>query len=65
MSSGRMFEVPKLLGVGITRAKTDLEKLGLEAAVRWVAMAPTPTYEPPRPKASPIRRVKPEAARFS
>ena len=36
-------ELPKLLGMGITAAKTKLEEAGLKAVVRWVAMAETPT----------------------
>ena len=52
-------EVPKLLGVGITQAKTDLEKLGLKAAVRWVAMAETPTYIVLSQKPAAGEKVKP------
>jgi len=36
-------EVPKLVGMGVTTAKTQIEDLGLKAVVRWVAMAETPT----------------------
>jgi serine/threonine-protein kinase len=36
-------ELPKLLGMGITAAKTQVEGLGLKAVVRWVDMAETPT----------------------
>jgi serine/threonine-protein kinase len=36
-------ELPKLLGMGITAAKTKLEGLGLKANVQWVAMAETDT----------------------
>jgi beta-lactam-binding protein with PASTA domain len=36
-------ELPKLTGMGITAAKTKLEEIGLKSAVRWVAMAETPT----------------------
>ena len=36
-------ELPKLLGMGITAAKTRVEDLGLKAVIRWVAMAETPT----------------------
>jgi eukaryotic-like serine/threonine-protein kinase len=37
-------EIPKLMGVGLTKAKADLEKLGIKPVIRWVAMAETPTY---------------------
>jgi serine/threonine-protein kinase len=36
-------QVPKLVGMGVTTAKTQIEDLGLKAVVRWVAMAETPT----------------------
>ncbi len=36
--------VPKLAGFSVSKAKTELEKLGLEATFRWVSMAETPTY---------------------
>ncbi|HLK39193.1 MAG TPA: PASTA domain-containing protein [Polyangiaceae bacterium] len=36
-------ELPKLLGMGVTAAKTKVEELGLKAVIRWVAMAETPT----------------------
>ena len=52
-------EVPKLLGVGHGQAKTDLEKLGLKAAVRWVAMAETPTYIVLSQKPAAGEKVKP------
>jgi beta-lactam-binding protein with PASTA domain len=52
-------EMPKLLGVGITQAKTDLEKLGLKPTVRWVAMAETPTYIVLNQKPAPGEKVKP------
>jgi eukaryotic-like serine/threonine-protein kinase len=34
-------ELPKLLGMGITAAKTQVEGLGLKAVVHWVEMAET------------------------
>lgn len=52
-------EVPKLIGVGLTQAKTDLEKLGVKAAVHWVAMAETPTYVVLNQKPAPHEKVKP------
>jgi serine/threonine-protein kinase len=36
-------ELPKLLGMGVTAAKTRIEELGLKAVVHWVAMAETDT----------------------
>jgi beta-lactam-binding protein with PASTA domain len=36
-------ELPKLVGMGVTAAKTRVEELGLKATVRWIAMAETPT----------------------
>jgi serine/threonine-protein kinase len=47
-------EVPKIMGLGIGAAKAELEKVGLELAVRWVSLAETPTSivlnQKPRPK---------------
>ena len=54
-------EMPKVLGVGLTQAKTDLEKLGLKPVVRWVAMAETPTYVVLNQKPAPGEKVKPGA----
>ena len=54
-------EMPKLLGVGLTQAKSDLEKLGLKPVVRWVAMAETPTYVVLNQKPAPGDKVKPGA----
>ncbi len=51
--------VPKLVGVGLTQAKADLEKLGVKAVVRWVAMAETPTYVVLNQKPAPGEKVKP------
>jgi eukaryotic-like serine/threonine-protein kinase len=36
--------VPKVIGLTIANAKTELTKLGFEPNVRWVSMAETPTY---------------------
>jgi beta-lactam-binding protein with PASTA domain len=36
-------ELPKLIGMGITAAKTRIDELGLKAVVHWVGMAETPT----------------------
>jgi serine/threonine-protein kinase len=52
-------EVPKLIGVGLTQAKTDLEKLGLKPVVKWVAMAETPTYVVLNQKPAAKEKAKP------
>jgi len=52
-------EVPKIVGVGLTQAKTDLEKLGLKPVVRWVALAETPTFVVLNQKPAPGEKVKP------
>ena len=52
-------EVPKLVGLGLAQAKTDLEKLGAKPDVRWVAMAETPTYVVLSQKPAPGVKVKP------
>jgi eukaryotic-like serine/threonine-protein kinase len=51
--------VPKLVGVSLNQAKTDLEKLGVKPVVRWVAMAETPTYVVLNQKPAPGEKVKP------
>jgi len=51
--------VPKLVGVSLTQAKTDLEKLGVKAVVRWVALAETPTYVVLGQKPAAGEKVKP------
>lgn len=51
--------VPKLLGVSINNAKAALEKLGLEPAVRWVALAETPTFVVLNQKPKADEKVKP------
>lgn len=52
-------ELPKLLGMGITAAKTKLEDLGLKAVVRWVAMAETPTNVVLNQSPAAEKKVKP------
>jgi beta-lactam-binding protein with PASTA domain len=52
-------ELPKLAGVGVEKAKTDLEKLGLKPVLRWVAMAETPTYVVLGQKPAAGQKVKP------
>jgi serine/threonine-protein kinase len=54
-------EVPKLVGIGVNQAKADLEKLGIKAVIRWVAMAETPTYVVLNQKPAPGEKVKPGA----
>src|SRR5262249_41461894 len=39
-----MIEVPKLVGVSITLAQAQLEKLSLKPVVRWISQGETPTY---------------------
>jgi len=53
--------VPKLMGLGLTIAKTNLDKLGLKPAVRWVSMAETATYVVLNQKPVPGEKVKPGA----
>jgi len=52
-------EMPKVIGIGVTQAKTDLEKLGLNVTIRWVALAETPTYVVLNQKPAPKEKVKP------
>jgi beta-lactam-binding protein with PASTA domain len=51
--------VPKVMGLSIPNAKTALEKLGLEAQVRWVSLAETPTFIVLNQKPKPNEKVKP------
>jgi serine/threonine-protein kinase len=51
--------VPKVMGLSINNAKTALEKVGLEAQVRWVSLAETPTYIVLNQKPRPNEKVKP------
>ncbi|HET9956737.1 MAG TPA: PASTA domain-containing protein [Polyangiaceae bacterium] len=45
LSSGsEPVEVPKIVGLNVTKAQTDLEKLGFKVNVRWVSVAETATY---------------------
>jgi serine/threonine-protein kinase len=52
-------ELPKFIGVGLKQAQTDIEKMGLKANVRWVAMAETPTYVVLNQKPAAGEKVKP------
>ena len=54
-------ELPKFIGIGLTQAKTDIEKLGLKVNVRWVAMAETPTYVVLNQKPAAGEKMKPGA----
>jgi serine/threonine-protein kinase len=54
-------ELPKFIGIGLAQAKTDIEKLGLKATIRWVAMAETPTYVVLNQKPPAGEKVKPGA----
>jgi eukaryotic-like serine/threonine-protein kinase len=51
--------VPKLVGLSINNAKAELEKLGLESALRWVSLAETPTFVVLNQKPKPNEKVKP------
>jgi serine/threonine-protein kinase len=52
-------ELPKEVGVGIDKAKADLEKLGVKPVVHWVALPETPTYVVLSQKPAPGEKVKP------
>jgi serine/threonine-protein kinase len=52
-------EIPKLLGVAVPQAKSDLEKLGLKPVVIWVAMAETDTFVVLSQKPAAGQKVKP------
>jgi beta-lactam-binding protein with PASTA domain len=52
-------ELPKLLGMGVTAAKTRIEELGLKAVVHWVAMAETDTNIVLTQSPAAKQRVKP------
>jgi serine/threonine-protein kinase len=54
-------ELPKFIGIGLTQAKADIEKMGLKVNVRWVAMAETPTYVVLNQKPAAGEKVKPGA----
>jgi beta-lactam-binding protein with PASTA domain len=47
------------MGLGLTVAKANLEKVGLKPAVRWVSMAETATYVVLNQKPAPGDKVKP------
>ena len=54
-----MVEVPKLVGVSITLAQAQLEKLSLKPVVRWISQGETPTYVVLSQKPAPTEKVKP------
>jgi serine/threonine-protein kinase len=35
-------EIPKLIGIRVNQAQTDMEKLGLKVVVRWMSLGETP-----------------------
>jgi eukaryotic-like serine/threonine-protein kinase len=51
--------VPKVMGLSVTNATSALEKLGLEADVRWVSLAETPTFVVLNQKPKPNEKLKP------
>jgi beta-lactam-binding protein with PASTA domain len=53
--------VPKLAGITLAKAKTEIEKLGLKPVVRWVSLAETATYVVLNQKPVPNEKVKPGA----
>jgi beta-lactam-binding protein with PASTA domain len=60
VSSGPdVVEVPKLVGVSITLAQAQLEKLNLKPVVRWISQGETPTYVVLSQKPAPTEKVKP------
>jgi beta-lactam-binding protein with PASTA domain len=54
-------EVPKLIGLSITTAKANLEKLGLTAVVHWTSVGETPTYVVLNQKPAAGEKLKPDA----
>jgi len=54
-----LVEVPKLVGVSITLAQAQLEKLSLKPVVRWISQGETPTYVVLSQKPAPTEKVKP------
>ncbi len=52
-------DVPKLIGINITKAQKDLEKLGLKPVLRWVELAETPTMVVLSQKPAPGQKAKP------
>lgn len=52
-------EVPKLIGLSLTNAKTAVEKAGLVVEMRWVSLAETPTFVVLNQKPKAAEKVKP------
>jgi eukaryotic-like serine/threonine-protein kinase len=53
------FEVPKLIGVPLDRAKSELEKLGGKPVLVWTSLGETPTYVVLNQKPAPGTKAKP------
>jgi eukaryotic-like serine/threonine-protein kinase len=53
--------VPKLAGITLAKAKTEVEKLGLKPVIRWVSLAETATYVVLNQKPVANEKVKPGA----
>jgi serine/threonine-protein kinase len=52
-------EVPKVVGLSLNKAKTELEKAGLKVGpVRWVSIAETATFVVLNQKPEPAKKVK-------
>lgn len=54
-------ETPRLVGLPVTQAKNDLEKLGLKPVIHWVALPETPTNVVLSQKPAANDKVKPGA----
>jgi eukaryotic-like serine/threonine-protein kinase len=54
-------DVPKLIGVNVTKAQKEIEKLGLKPMVRWVELAETPTMVVLSQKPAAGQKLKPGA----
>ena len=52
-------DVPKLIGINVTKAQKDLETLGLKPTLRWVELAETQTMVVLNQKPAAGQKVKP------
>ena len=52
-------DMPKLAGVAFTKAKTELEQLGLKPVVVWTELGETPVYVVLNQKPTPGTKLKP------
>jgi len=52
-------DVPKLIGINITKAQKELEKIGLKPTLRWVELAETPTMVVLNQKPAAGQKIKP------